>query len=71
MLIQSTTRMSNAKEQNCFLSVLLGRKGEEACLFTKTLDKTPLKAVPFYLFYFFQDCSVELALYGYTSEGIL
>lgn len=68
-LTLNTTRMNYTKDQNYFWSVLQERKGDEACLFTKTLGKTLLKAVPFN--FFFQNYSVQSELYGYTSEGIL
>lgn len=61
MLILNTTRMSCSKEQSYFLSFLLERKGDEACLCTKTLDKTLLKAVPFFFFFFFRITQFKLS----------
>lgn len=48
LILNTTSMICHTQEQNYFLSELQERKRTEACLCKKVLDKTVLKAVPFW-----------------------
>lgn len=48
LILNTTSMICHTQEQNYFLSALQERKRTEACLCKKILDKTVLKAVPFW-----------------------